>query len=413
MRGSMTVKEAKEVVVLAGRKLVESGLIARTWGNVSCRISESHFVITPSGRDYLSLTPEEIVEVAIADLSYQSNIKPSSEKGVHAEVYKLHPEINFVIHTHQEHASCAGVLGMDSIPVSAEYTLLKGELICAQYGLPGTKKLRKGVADALTQAKGKAILMKNHGALCFGADYEETFRVAMELEHACGQFILDQYHKIGDNTINDPIRIGCFALSKLTEKAITVEDKATLLPFESERNSEGFCLKIGDAAYDFKSNGQDDFATLKSDDPAGADPVLLKEARLHSQIYKDHTDIQAIVHADTPGIIAVSCAEIKLLPLLDDFAQIAGTSVKASSTDAKKVSASLSSASAVFIKNYGALCCGGSKGDAFASAIVTEKNSNALISAALFGKVHYIKHLEAALMRFVYLKKYSKQMNKK
>ena len=46
----MTLHEAKETVVLAGKKLVESGLIARTWGNVSCRISDSHFVITPSGR---------------------------------------------------------------------------------------------------------------------------------------------------------------------------------------------------------------------------------------------------------------------------------------------------------------------------------------------------------------------------
>ncbi|MDF2673982.1 MAG: class aldolase/adducin family protein, partial [Clostridiales bacterium] len=101
----MNVNAAKELVVKAGIRLVESGLIARTWGNVSCRIDEYSFVITPSGRDYLSLTADEIVTVKISDCSYSGNIKPSSEKGVHAKVYKLYSEANFVIHTHQENAS--------------------------------------------------------------------------------------------------------------------------------------------------------------------------------------------------------------------------------------------------------------------------------------------------------------------
>ncbi len=102
----MNEREAKENVVNAGKRLVKSGLIARTWGNVSCRISDNYFVITPSGRDYLTLSPEEIVKVSIADLSYRGDIKPSSEKGIHAEIYKHNPKINFVIHTHQKKRFC-------------------------------------------------------------------------------------------------------------------------------------------------------------------------------------------------------------------------------------------------------------------------------------------------------------------
>ena len=56
----MDILQAKEIVIAAGKKLVETGLIARTWGNVSCRIDQNYFAITPSGRDYLSLTPEDI-----------------------------------------------------------------------------------------------------------------------------------------------------------------------------------------------------------------------------------------------------------------------------------------------------------------------------------------------------------------
>lgn len=95
------VEEAKKLVVEAGKKLLETGLIARTWGNVSARISDTQFVITPSGRAYDTLTPEEVVVVNIDDCSHEGDIKPSSEKGIHADAYKHHPLVNFVIHTHK------------------------------------------------------------------------------------------------------------------------------------------------------------------------------------------------------------------------------------------------------------------------------------------------------------------------
>ena len=46
----MELSLAKQTVIDAGKRLVETGLIARTWGNVSCRVSDTQFVITPSGR---------------------------------------------------------------------------------------------------------------------------------------------------------------------------------------------------------------------------------------------------------------------------------------------------------------------------------------------------------------------------
>jgi hypothetical protein len=101
----MDQNEGKNLVVKAGLELVRSGLIARTWGNVSCRIDGETFAITPSGREYHSLTADDIVTVKIKDLSYEGSIKPSSEKGIHAAVYQLYPDMNFVIHTHQENAS--------------------------------------------------------------------------------------------------------------------------------------------------------------------------------------------------------------------------------------------------------------------------------------------------------------------
>lgn len=45
-----TRKEAEEKILEAGRKLLEKGLVSRTWGNISARLSQTQFLITPSGR---------------------------------------------------------------------------------------------------------------------------------------------------------------------------------------------------------------------------------------------------------------------------------------------------------------------------------------------------------------------------
>ncbi len=410
----MTLQEAKESVILAGKRLVESGLIARTWGNVSCRTDCGHFVITPSGRDYLTLTPEEIVEVAISDLTYQGMVKPSSEKGIHAEVYKLHSHINFVIHTHQDQASVVSVLEMPSIKVSKDYTSLKAEVVCADYGLPGTKKLRNGVIQALALSKGNAVIMKHHGALCYGASYEEAFQVAQELEDACKDYIRKQFVKVSHNQHSDPVSDGCIALSRLIGTNISPAGALILSPCESERISGGFRLQYGTESYDIRSDLSSLQNSLKLQAEAAGqnETKLVNEAKLHWLIYHNRKNINNIIHAKSPGIQAVSCAGTKVLPLLDDFAQIAGTCVRVAKGKREAIKA-LKSSSAVFLPRNGALCCGSERGDAIAVSMVAEKNSNALIGAAMFGRIKYINHLECLLMRLVYLKKYSKQASKK
>ena len=67
------MEEGKKAVIEAGHRLLETGLIARTWGNVSARISDTQFVITPSGRTYDTLTPDDIVVVNIDDCSYEGD----------------------------------------------------------------------------------------------------------------------------------------------------------------------------------------------------------------------------------------------------------------------------------------------------------------------------------------------------
>lgn len=168
-------KEARELVIRAGHELVERELIARTWGNISARISDTQFIITPSGRAYEDLREEELVKVNIADCSYEGDRKPSSEKGIHADIYALRKEASFIIHTHQHYASAVCVEGKDTDFAP-----------CAGYGLSGTKKLRKEVAKAVAgNPQDCAFLMERHGAVTFGETYKEAFERAAGLEDKC------------------------------------------------------------------------------------------------------------------------------------------------------------------------------------------------------------------------------------
>ncbi|MEG0829822.1 MAG: class II aldolase/adducin family protein [Anaerovoracaceae bacterium] len=185
----MDIKEGKQQVIRAGKELSETELISRTWGNVSCRIDLESFLITASGKNYLTLVDDEVIQVKSKDLTYEGKVKPSSEKRIHREIYRLRNDVNFVIHTHQNNASAISAMGLDSITLDKDYPGLGREIICADYGLPGTKKLCKHTAGAVSLLPNKAVILKHHGAVCYGRDYEEAFAVSRTLEEACGNYL--------------------------------------------------------------------------------------------------------------------------------------------------------------------------------------------------------------------------------
>jgi len=165
-------KEARQLIIKAGLELINNHLIARTWGNISARISKDEFIITPSGRSYESLIENDLVIIRIEDASYSGDIKPSSEKTLHAKAYALREDCQFIIHTHQPYATALSVNG-ESFSFAP----------CAKYGLPGTKKLAKNTAKVIEDNKeAQTFLMERHGVLCLGASYEEAFENAYSLE---------------------------------------------------------------------------------------------------------------------------------------------------------------------------------------------------------------------------------------
>ena len=400
----MDIMTAKETVITAGKRLVESGLIARTWGNVSCRVDDNSFVITPSGRSYETLTPDEIVLVKIDDLSYDGDVKPSSEKGIHAQAYKLRPEINFVIHTHQMNASAISFLGSDINCVPAESRdIIGSDIPVASYGLPGTGKLKKGVTEALERSNSKAAIMAHHGAVCLGVDYEDAFKVASELEKVCEGYLKNTFYNAMGKTAQTVEEIAdYFAAINVRQ-----EEYAQYDPYTSEREGETMNM------YDEDGNVTR-INLLTGENISGGDYPETME--LHREVYRRRKDVNSVIHSKKPEIVAVSKIGKTMKPLLDDFAQLIGITVRGAEYDpgntvksAKKVVRKLRGRNAVLLSGNGALCAAGDKSDAEAVEMVLEEGARAQISADLIGGAKAINPVEALLMRVVYKTKYSKQ----
>lgn len=179
----MDVNDAKKLVCESGRKMLEMGLVAATWGNISCRVGDGTMVITPSGVPYEKMTPDDIVTVNIEDDSYTEG-KPSSEFRMHSMIYRAREEANGIIHFHALYASTASTLKETIPPYFDDAAQLIGaDLKTADYALAGTTDLGENVLKALEGRFG--ALMQNHGALCIGRDMDEAFAACVLTDKVC------------------------------------------------------------------------------------------------------------------------------------------------------------------------------------------------------------------------------------
>lgn len=406
----MDILEAKQLVIKAGHELLKSGLIVRTWGNISCRVNENQFVITPSGLAYEDLTPEQIVLVNINDLAYEGDVKPSSEKGIHASCYELRKDVNFVIHTHQVNASIVSALGYDINSLSEEDSQVIGtDVPCATYGLPGTGKLRQGVIDALNRSKSKAIILAHHGAVCVGESYEDAYNVSETLEKVCEKYIAARCKEVSGKAIETLHEVKDYIESVFKSEAKYTPAKE-FAPCDSERIDDTFSIIEGDK--------EPTIININTGAKVSGGEIP-ESADLHLAIYKKRADVNFIHHSKNEYVVATSRQNKKMKPLLDDFAQLIGPTVKSAVFDtnstlksAKKVVKALGNKNAVLVKDNGAICVAGTKYDAEAIEIVMDKGCKTLIGANLYDSVKAINAVEANLMRIIYKMKYSKKAGK-
>lgn len=130
-----------------------------TEGNASARAGEL-IAVSPSGLRYETLRPEDVCLVT-ADGELVEGPQPSVELPMHLAVYAARRDVGAVVHTHSRRATAS-----PPCPVAV--------------GVSGSAALGDAVVAAA--GSGHAIVMRDHGPVCFGADLAEALARAFELE---------------------------------------------------------------------------------------------------------------------------------------------------------------------------------------------------------------------------------------
>lgn len=182
--GVNSLEQVRQAVVEAGLALSRSAMTVGTYGNISCRVDKNLIAITPSGREYEQLTPEDIVVTNMEGVVLSSPLHPSSELLLHLEIYNSFPEAQAIVHTHSVYASALAVAHKDLPPVIDDLTQIVGGAVrCTDYVLAGTKELGVSAVNAMEGGR-RAALLANHGAVCWGTSLKEALATAQILEKA-------------------------------------------------------------------------------------------------------------------------------------------------------------------------------------------------------------------------------------
>ena len=164
-------------IVDVARRMSAGGLNVGKSGNVSARC-DGAFLVTPSGKNYGSLAPEDVVLVAGEEAK---GGKPSSEWRLHRDIYLNHAEAHAVVHTHAPYATTLACLRLDIPSFHYEVAFAGGDDIrCAQYATFGTQELSRFALDALDGRR--ACLLANHGAVAFGVSLDDALGLMEKVE---------------------------------------------------------------------------------------------------------------------------------------------------------------------------------------------------------------------------------------
>ena len=175
-------------------KLNSTNLSPLRSGNISLRSEENGtdgYLITPSGKKYETLKPEDIVFMGLNEEVENNNLtnKPSSEWRFHRDIYVNKQVAQAIVHAHSPHATAVSSHGKAIPPFHYMIALAGGEDIkCADYATFGTEELSNNVIKALENRS--ACLMSNHGQVAFGKNLDEAFELAQEIENICHQYTI-------------------------------------------------------------------------------------------------------------------------------------------------------------------------------------------------------------------------------
>lgn len=186
------LNRARDEIARMGAALYARGLAHGSAGNLSLRLDDGSFLITPTNSSLGWLDPARLSHVA-PDGQLIAGDPPSKEAFFHLAVYEERPGARAVVHLHSTHCvaiSCMCHQNTDDVlpPLTAYHVMRVGKLPLVPYFRPGDKALADAVR--LTSRHHHAMLLANHGPIIAGKSLTDAVWTYEELEESAKLFFL-------------------------------------------------------------------------------------------------------------------------------------------------------------------------------------------------------------------------------
>ncbi|HEY0033707.1 MAG TPA: 3-oxo-tetronate 4-phosphate decarboxylase [Devosia sp.] len=183
---------AREEIVQVGKSLFDRGLTFGSTGNISVRLADGGWLMTPTNASLGNLDPARL-SLFDAEGRHIGGDAPTKEGSLHLAMYKERRDAGAVVHLHSTHSVAVSLLeGIDPLdvmpPLTAYYVMRVGRLPLVPYLPPGDAELARAVG-ALAGTH-HAVLLANHGPVVAGTSLANAQYATEELEETAKLFLL-------------------------------------------------------------------------------------------------------------------------------------------------------------------------------------------------------------------------------
>jgi ribulose-5-phosphate 4-epimerase/fuculose-1-phosphate aldolase len=188
----MSEAKIREAICRFGRSLFERGLTPGSSGNISVRLEDGGFLLTPTNASLGFLDPAKLSRLD-ANGKLVAGDAPTKEVPLHSALYQTRGAARAIVHLHSTHSvALSMLLEIDpraALPPLTAYYLMKcGATALVPYYRPGDP----AVADAIKGLAGRysSVLLANHGPVVSGDTLEAAVFATEELEETAKLYLL-------------------------------------------------------------------------------------------------------------------------------------------------------------------------------------------------------------------------------
>lgn len=188
----MSEAKLRESICRYGKSLYDRGLTPGSSGNISLRLDDGGWLVTPTNASLGFLDPATISRLD-ANGRLISGDAPTKEIPLHSALYETRSSARAIVHLHSTHSVAVSMLPeIDPKavlpPLTAYYLMRVGATALVPYYRPGDP----AVADAIRGLAGRysSVLLANHGPVVAGDTLEAALYATEELEETAKLYLL-------------------------------------------------------------------------------------------------------------------------------------------------------------------------------------------------------------------------------